>query len=199
VLAVVRHLEEIWGDLRYAIRSLSRTPGVTIAAIFALALGIGANTALYSTLSVVLLRPLPFLEADRIVMIWTEDNQRGSSHNEVSIGEWSDLRQQTRAFETLAAARAGSAVLGPEQPEEILGVRVTPDFFRLLGVGPLLGRPLDQVDDIPTPRAPNSGSVQTGRTVVISHSLWKRRFGSDSAIIGHEIQMSGRPVTVVGE
>jgi len=183
----LQFFDEVRGDLRRAVRSLLRTPGAAGFAVLALALGIGANTAIYSTVQAVLLRPLPFPDSDRIVMIWEADPNSGFNTNTPAPGNYSDWRRQSTLYTAIAATRSRSAILGPDQPEEVLGRGVTADFFPVLGVQPLLGRVFPESEDHPAPDV-----------TVISYALWQRRFQGDPDIINRKILMSGSSTTVIG-
>ncbi len=180
-----------WGvlgqDVRYALRTLARNPGFAIAAALTLALGIGANTAIFSVINAVLVRPLPFPEPDRLVMVYA----RSETGDPQSLGpaDFLDVRLQSRSFERLAAMREGSFnVVGRERPEIVHGAVVTADFFPLLGSRPIAGRILQPGRD--DPGGPSS--------VVLGARLWRSRFGSDLSLIGKPVTIDGEPRTVVG-
>lgn len=175
-------------DVRYALRSLLRTPGFTVVAVLTLALGIGANTTLFSVLYAALLRPLPYLEPDRIVSIGTSQEGRpdNGTASHLLYQEW---RAEGRALTELGAYNGRAAIIGGDgMPERVTGAYATSSLFSIAGSRPLLGRFLREDDERPG----------TPETVVLSHALWKRRFGGDSAIIGRAISMNAAPVTVVG-
>ncbi len=174
-------------DLRYGTRMLLKHPGFTLIAILTLAIGIGANTAIFSVVNSVLLRPLPFKEPEKIVKIWETFHPKGQGT--VSVANLKDWREQNDVFEHIAAYTFGNYSLqGREHPERIPGVTVTPDFFDVMGVQPALGRLFQE------------GETQAGSTrlVVISTRLWQRNFGSDPGIIGKEITLGGENFTVIG-
>jgi putative ABC transport system permease protein len=176
-------------DVRYALRMCVRAPGFTVVAILALALGIGANTAIFTIVNAVLIERLPFHDPGRLVMVW-EDNVRRPGHPN-TVGPANFLRWQERAtaFEQMAGFYEYRANLtGSGEPEEIVAQDVTSNFFSTLGVGPLLGRTF----------LPAEGPDGKDRVVVLTHALWQRRFGSDPAIIGRTIHVNARPFTVVG-
>jgi predicted permease len=186
----IRFLEEIWQDLRYGARMLRTNPGFTLIAIITLALGIGANTAIFSVVNAVLLRPLQYSDPDRLVQIWQIFPQLGTNEAPVSAPEFLDYKDQNRVFERMAAFRfqGGFTLTGGAEPERILGARVSADLFPLLGVEPTLGRAfLPEEDQAGGPRA-----------VILSHGLWQRRFGSDAALIGKSLTLDGERFTVVG-
>ena len=181
----LRLLDELRSDFQLAIRSLIRTPGVTVFAILALALGIGANTAIFSVVHSVLLRPLPFPNSDRLVMIWESDPASGFARNTPAPGNMADWRDQSTVFTGVAATHSASAVLGPDQPEEVLGRSVVGNLFQVLGARPVLGRVFTEAEDNPN-------------VTIISDSLWKRRFQGDPGVINRQILMNGAKATVVG-
>ena len=180
-------LDTLWQDLRYAARSLRRTPGFTATAVLTLALGIGANAAIFSVFNAVLLRPLPYAGADRLYVI----HEKGISGtlipaNALHYREW---RAATRAFEQLA-------ILGPQtydlkgvgDPVRLNGARVSPGLFAMLGVAPALGRSFRPEDDV----------VGNDRVVILGHDVWTARFGADPSVIGRTITVDDEPHVVVG-
>jgi predicted permease len=174
-----RRLDELAGDLRYALRTMRRGPGFTLACVLALALGIGANTAIFSVVDAVLLRPLPYADSGRLVTILS----RG--HLPVAPRTYLDWQEQSRSFAAMGAAEAfGPNLAGIERPEQVTAMRLTPEVLPMLGVAPLLGR---------VPVAGDGPGV-----VVLSHGLWTRRFGADPGAIGREVRLDGTSHTVVG-
>lgn len=177
-------------DIRYSIRLLLKNKGFTTVAILALGLGVGANTAMFSLVNGVLLRPLPFPNAERIVYFEGRNPSQGITDSNISFPDFVDWSQQSDLFESTAIFYTGSANLGADdaEPERVPRAGVTNGFFSVLGVQPLLGRAIVAEDD------------QSDRLTVaiISHGLWKRRFGSDAGIIGKQVQISARPVTIIG-
>ena len=173
-------------DLRYAIRSLRRSPGFALAAVATLALCIGATTAIFSVVYSVLFRPLPFADPDGVLLVRTTWRQMTSSF---SVGNWADVNRQQHSFEYFVPAHAESFNLaGTDAPENVTGARVGADYFAMLGVRPALGRSFLAEED-----APGRGDV-----VVLSDGLWRRRFGSDPRVVGSQVRLDGRPHTVVG-
>ena len=171
---------DILGDLRYALRLLRKTPVFTIAALGTLALGIGANTTIFSLVQTMLLRPLPYQNPDQVVMVWEDRTAAGFPRNTPAPGNYQDWRAMNQSFTDMAAtAFAFANITGDGAPEIVLGRRVTANFFSVLGVQPVLGRAFTAADD-------TSGA----RIVVISHALWQRRYGSDPGIVGRTISMS---------
>src|SRR5436305_353845 len=178
-------------DLRYGLRMLLKHKGFTAVAILALALGVGANTAIFSLVNGVLLRPLPFPDAERIIFFEGKNpGAAGITESNISYLDFTDWSQQTDLFATTAAYWTGTANFGADgaEPERVPRAGVTTGFFSVLGVQPALGRTFVPEDD--------KGWPQT--VAIISHGLWKRRFGSDPAIVGKQVQMSSTPLTIIG-
>jgi len=177
-------------DLRYSIRTLLGRPGFTAATVLILALGIGANSAIFSVISAVLLRPLPYADPARIVMVWEANPGKGLDRSIVSPANFLDWRAQNHVFEHLSAWRFWFYNLSGAggDPERIHGVRVSANFFTLLGVTPAQGRNF----------LPEEEQVGRDRVVIISHGLWQRRFGADPQLVGQTVTIDGEPFTVVG-
>jgi len=177
------------GTLRFALRRLRRTPGFTTAAALCLALGIGANTAIFSVVNAVLLRPLPFAEPERLVGVWEANASRNSPRNTVSPANYLDWRSQNTVFEDIAAVYSTTGSLtGTGEPEEIAVQGATAGLFPVLGLRPVLGRVFTASEDIP----------DGPRVAVLSHELWRRRYGADPAVVGGTIQLDGSAYTVTG-
>ena len=173
---------DLLADLRYAVRVLRKTPVFTVAAIGTLALGIGANTTIFSLVQTMLLRPLPYQNPDQVVMVWEDATAAGFPRNTPAPANYNDWRAMNRSFTDMAATGFAFANLtGDGPPELVIGRRVTANFFSVLGVQPVLGRAFIPADD-------TSG----GRIAVISHALWQRRYSGDPGIIGRTILMSGQ-------
>jgi putative ABC transport system permease protein len=175
-------------DLRYAARSLARRPGFTAAIALTLALGIGANTAIFSVVNGVLLRPLPYAEPERLMTLWT--NLPSWGHEVASLPDYNYWKAQGSTFEAMTASASSSdnlAAVGGE-PERVPSARVMPDFLRTLGVSVVLGRTF----------TPEEFVFGTHRVAMLSHGLWTRRFGSDPSIVGRTITLNTLPYTVVG-
>ncbi|MGH9850213.1 MAG: ABC transporter permease, partial [Blastocatellia bacterium] len=180
-------MQTFWQDLRYGARMLMKKPGFTLIAVMTLALGIGANTAIFSLVNTVLLRPLPFAEPERLVWTWGEFS--GGNRASTSPPDFLDFRAQNRSFEELAAMRFSSFNLtGGGEPLRVTGSRVTTNFFQTLGVKPIQGRAF-------SPEEEQSGGE---RVAIIGQGLWERRFGGDPQIVGKTISLDGRSHTVVG-
>jgi len=177
-------------DIRYALRSWRRAPGPIAAAIAALALGIGANTAIFSVVSGVLLRPLPYQNPERLVMVWQDMRARGGPQRDwISPGLFVEWRQRGTMFEQIAAIRGWTPNLtGVDEPERLRGAAVSPAYFAALGVAPAAGRALTEADDVP-----NGSPV-----VMISDALWSRLFNRDAGLVGRTILLDGQATTVVG-
>src|SRR5438105_3182392 len=179
-------------DVRRALRVLRKTPGFTLAALVVLALGIGANTAIFSLVYGVLIRPLPFAEPERLVQLWHVPPQKsfpGMTRFALSAANYLDWEQQNSVFESSAIyAFASFRLTGNEDPQVVHAARVEPTFFSTLGLKPLLGRAIAPGDD------------ESGRQyeVVLSHALWTTQFGGNAGIIGQNIELSGQAYTVIG-
>jgi putative ABC transport system permease protein len=183
-------MDSLWKDLRFGVRTLLRNPAVTALALLTLALGIGANTAIFSVVSGVLLEPLPFPRPDELVMVIDSAPKLGFPQFAASPPNFKDWREQNQVFASLDAMDAGRFTLTGKggQPEALAGAAVSGEFFRTMGVRPLLGRLLAPADD----------RLGGERVVVLSHQLWHRRFGGDPAIIGRQVAVDGRAHTVAG-
>jgi len=182
-------IADLWQDLRFGARMLSKQPGFTFIAALTLALGIGANTAIFSVVYAVLLRPLPYHEPERLVMIWTKQEKLGVEQALVSEHEVLDFREQTKLFEGFAALNGSSLILtGAGEPEQLNGAPVSSNFLSLLGVKVMVGRDF----------APDEEKPGAARVAILSHGFWQRRFGGERSVIGSVINLSGWPTTVVG-
>jgi hypothetical protein len=175
-------------DLCYAARSLLRAPGFTAVAVLTLAIGIGGNAAIFSAVNAVLLRPLPFPGADRLVTVW--GRTAAASQSVASWPEFEDWRAQTQSFATLSVWRPQSVNLtGSGEPERVAGAFVSASLFPMLGASPRLGRVFEPAETEPASVRP---------VVVLSQGLWHRRFGGDSGILGRSLVLNGQPLTVIG-
>jgi putative ABC transport system permease protein len=177
-------------DLRYAVRMLTRTPGFTLVAVLTLALGIGANTAIFTIVNALLLRPLPYAAPERLVMVWQDMRARGGPADEwASPGNYVDLSRDTTVFAGVAAIGGWRPTLtGGAEPEPIPGEQVTYEYFSVLGVSPAIGRAFRIEDDVPN----------AARVAIIGDGLWKRRFGGDPSIVGRTVSLSGDPHEIIG-
>ena len=184
-------METLLRDVRYGVRSLLKRPGFATIAVITLALGIGANTAIFSVVNAVLLRPLPYAEAERLFVPW---GRRGNTqnHTNVSYPDFADWQAQTRTLEHVAAYNSSGTLLreGAAEPELIVGAAVSADLFPLLKIAPILGRPFTRADD-----QPNASPV-----IVLGYELWRQRFNSDPNIIGRQIRIgsTGTSAVVLG-
>ena len=179
----------MWQDLRYGVRMLLKSRAFTAMAVLALGLGIGANTAIFSVVYAVLLRSLPYPEAERLVGVVGVNAKEGDEPAGTSPADFLDWRAQSKSFDGLAAYSGGSVNLsGAEAPEQFTGARVSDDFFKVFGVKPLLGRTI----------LPEENLVRGTRVAVLSHRLWQRRFGGDPSIVGKALTLNGKSTTIVG-
>ena len=176
-------------DIHHAFRLFLRQPFVTIVAVLVLAIGTGANTAIFSIVNTVLLTPLPFHDADRLTMVWGFGTQEGAGIRPVSVPVFREWKTRSASFETLASSSDGQfSLTGVGDPVGIVGYRFDADFFDVLGVRPVLGRTF-------VPEETVAGKHQV---VVLSHRLWQRHFGGDPQIVGRGITLNGLPYTVIG-
>lgn len=174
-------------DLRFAFRQLRKSPGLTVVAVLTLALGIGANTTMFTAVNAVLLRPLPYPDPDRLVQILEASHQESPSV--VAYPDFLDWQEQTTLFADIAAYQLAALNLtGDDEPERVPGLRITANFFRTLGVKPTLGRDFLAEEDEPGGR----------RVLLLSHRLWERRFGADPAVVGRTVPLNGHGHVVVG-
>jgi putative ABC transport system permease protein len=186
----VRSLEEVWQDLRYGGRMLWKNPGFTIVAVITLALGIGANTAIFSVVNAVLLRPLPFAEPERLVMVWLKGSEAaGGNRVPLPVADLLDWRAQNRSFESVGAFRtAAYNYIGGESPERVRVADVTANFFTTLGAQPALGRTFQS----------DEGRPGAQQVVVLSQQFWRKHFAADPQVIGRSINLSGASFTIIG-
>ena len=182
-------IETLLQDLRYALRMLRNNPGFAAVAILTLALGIGANTAIFSVIDSVLLRPLPYQDPAGLVMVWENNSQHPNPHNTVSPPDFLDWRSRNSAFAEMAAIFDQHANLtGNGLPQEVVLQDVSANFFSVLGVNPILGPGFTS----------ENGRAGHDKVVIISYGFWKERFGSDTEIIGKTLVLNGHPLAVVG-
>ncbi|HKY45208.1 MAG TPA: ABC transporter permease, partial [Pyrinomonadaceae bacterium] len=176
-------------DLRYSLRMLLKHPLFTCTVVLTLALGIGANTALFSIINALLLRPLPLPQPEQVVQVWEVARQSGNLKFPVALPNMVDWREQSSSFAHIAAySTTGVNLTVNDQPEYIPVLSVTTDYFRVMGVTPAMGRDLREEDGVPN--AP--------RTAVLSHGFWQRRFAADPQIIGRTIRVNSENSTVIG-
>ena len=175
-------------NVKYTFRQVRQNPGFFAIAIAALVLGIGANTAIFSAVDAVLLRPLPYGEPSRLAIVWEDASFIGFAHNTPAPANFVDWRKQNQVFTDMAALRyQGSSLTGDRGPEEVMGGSATPNLFDVLQVEPALGRRWTAEED-----------AARSAEVVISYSLWQRRFGGDPAIVGRNVLMDGKNTKVIG-
>ncbi len=182
-------MNSLWHDIRFGLRTLAKSPGFTLVALLTLALGIGANTAIFSVVDAVLLHPLPYPHPGRIVALYRTDPQKGLESGDFSRQLFTDLRGHIPAVEEISAYHVWPlTITGPGEPAEVGSVASSATMFRLLGIRPTLGRPFTQAED------------QQGAPPValISETLWHKRFAGDRSVIGRAIDIAGEPYTIVG-
>jgi putative ABC transport system permease protein len=181
-------------DVRYAARLLGKAPMFTAVALFMIALGVGASTAIFSVVNDVLLRRLPYQFGDRAVLVWNSGGPTGQSRTAVAAAEFADLRESPGVFDRVAAASFQPANLvggcaGPGcEPENVNAYAVSPNLFDLLGALPQVGRPFNETD----------GADSAEKVVLLSDALWRRRFGADPSIVGRTIELGARVRTIIG-
>jgi putative ABC transport system permease protein len=176
-------------DLKYGVRMLARVPGFTIIVVFTLALGIGANTAIFSVINATLLARLPYSQPDRIVMVWEHDPSRGFPRNSVSPGNFLHWQEANTVFDQMAAfVDIRADLTGTGEPEQIPGQAITPNLFSLLGINAWLGRTF----------IAEEGHPGNDDVALLSHALWQRRFGGAPDIVGKRIMLGGKSTVVVG-
>jgi putative ABC transport system permease protein len=177
-------------DLRYSFRTLRKMPGFSIVALLVLALGIGANTAIFSVVNSVVLRPLPYPGSDRLTLIWETDLKDGIKREGPSGPNFLDWKEQSRSFEEMALLEVGTGTLtGEGEPEQVVGLRVTTNFLSMLGARTVLGRGFTAAEGAGQERYP---------VAVLTNGFWKRRFGSDPHVIGRTFVMNSEPYTAIG-
>src|SRR5215813_4495460 len=168
-------------DLRYAVRTLTRTPGVTFVIVASLAIGIGANTAIFSVVNGLLLKPLPYPDPDRLAVLWLRSPGINIPQDWPSPGQYIDIQNENRSFEEMSISQGGiGTLLGPDQPEPVDALRTSSSLFHLLGARPLYGRLLLPEEDVPG-KAP---------VVILSHALWTRLFNADPGVVGRSVTLN---------
>jgi predicted permease len=182
-------LEEIFRDIRIGLRLLRKSPGFSIVTILTLALGIGANSAIFSVVNAILLRPLPYPDPGRLVRIWESSLKEDDSRNVVNPLNFLDWRDRSESFEAMAAMSGGDINLDIDgRPIALPALTVSPEFFSVLGVPPLLGRTF----------VPDDGLSNQNDKLILSYQLWRGQFGADPSIVGKRILVDGLPHTIVG-
>ncbi|HEV2666003.1 MAG TPA: ABC transporter permease, partial [Blastocatellia bacterium] len=182
-------MRTLWQDLRYGARMLMKNPGFTLVAVITLALGVGANTAIFSVVNAVLLRPLPYPDSGQLMQVWETDLARGGYDISASMPDYREWRRRNQSFSHLAAYSTNDYnISGEEEPERVVGARVDTDFFTLLGVNPAQGRGFSGEE----------GVYGKHRVVVLSDALWRRRFGDGARLNGQTIRLNGETFSVIG-
>src|SRR3989454_7520985 len=179
-------MEALLADLRYAPRTLAKSPGFSFIVVLTLALGIGANTAIFSVVNGVLLTPLPYKDPSRLVVVW--ESKGTSNHNVVNPANYMDWHDRATSFNGLALLSWAGLTFTGHEAERVQGRAVTPDFFGVLGAAPLLGRTFTAEESRP----------HSPRVIVLSEILWRRRFSADPAIVGRAVPVAGGTARVVG-
>ena len=180
-------MSTLFQDLRFALRGLAKQPGFTLVALLTLALGIGANSAIFGIVNAVLLRPLPYQDPDRVVLLWS--HWTNWSKTWVSQGELVDYQEQSRSLEHVAAFSSASFNLtGGGDPVRVRAAQVQPEIFAALGATPIVGRVFTSEEDLPGHE----------HVVMLTEGLWRTQFGSDPSIVGRTVQLDAEPYTVVG-
>ncbi|MBA3882982.1 MAG: ABC transporter permease, partial [Chthoniobacterales bacterium] len=182
-------------DLRYGLRQLAKNPGFTLVAVLTLALGIGANTAIFSVVNALLLKPLPFPNSQQLVALGSTNTREKSNTddlNSMSYPDFFDYRDQNRSLEFAAAYRDQSfAITSPGGATSVRGVKSTAEFFDVLGIKPIIGRSFTRADE-------QAGGGRGGLKVILSHDAWKKRFGGDDNVLGRPIELDRRQYTIIG-
>ena len=181
----------LWSDVKYAVRMWSRSPGFVAVAALTLALGIGANTTMFSIVNATLLRPLPFPEPNRLTLLWQGQVKDPNDYNIVSLPNYRDWLARNTSFADIAlfdSAGRGYNLTSSGEPEQVSGLRVTASFFKVLGVAPMLGRTF----------LPEEEQAGRDRVVVLSYGLWTRRYGADRSLVGKTISIDSQAYTVAG-
>src|ERR1700690_1137246 len=181
-------MDTLWHDLKYGWRMLRRNPGFALVAILTLAIGIGANAAIFTVINTILIRPLPYYQSSRIVMVWDSDANRSILRGTVSAAEFLDWQDKNHVFQSMSALSPHTVtVTGDGGPDQPFGVQVSGNFFRMLGVKPILGR-----DFLPEEETPGHE-----RVLMLSYALWQSRYGGDPHIIGKSILVDYKPYTII--
>ncbi|HEV2420573.1 MAG TPA: ABC transporter permease [Candidatus Acidoferrales bacterium] len=185
----INWLQDLAQDLRYGLRTLRKSPGFTAVAVLTLALGIGANTAIFSVVDALLLRPLPYSNSKQLAMVWEQDVALGERNNVVSPANFLDWQAQNHAFDRMACFADDRANLtGGSGPQVVTGQLTSANFFDVLGIKPILGHAF----------LPINGTTGNNHVVILSYALWKERYGADPGIVGRSIELDGAAYTVIG-
>src|SRR5215813_6768441 len=179
--------DEMFQDLRFGVRMLLKTPGFSILAVFTLALGIGASTAIFSAVNPILFEPLPYPQSGQIMMIW--DHGPDGSRQDVTFGTYREIVERSRSFDAIAVMKPWQPTLtGQAEPERLDGQCVSASYFQVLGISPALGQDFDSSDD----------RLNGSKVAILNNGLWQRRFGGDPTIIGRQITLDDASFTVIG-
>ena len=179
----------LWQDIRYGLRVMRKNPGFIAVAVFALALGVGANTAIFSVVNAILLNPINYSDPDRLVIVWEKSAKRGFGQIPTSLPNFTDLRTSNQTLEDLGAfGDSYFNLTGSDQPERVIGVKVSASLLSLLGTKPLHGRLFLSGEDQP----------QANRVLILSNALWQRSFGANANIVGQQVALNGDSYTVIG-
>src|SRR3989442_742362 len=182
-------MDSLLRDLKFSVRSPLKRPALTIIAIVTLAIGIGANTAIFSFINALLLKPLPFPDLDRVGAVWETVPSRGVERNEVTVADYLDWRAQNKTFEQLGIYRWWSTNLtGADSPERVQGFQVTTNFLDIVGVKPVMGRGF----------LAEEGEPGKDAVALLTYNLWQRRFGADPNIVNKTVSTNGTVRTVIG-
>src|SRR5262245_59199473 len=182
-------MESLFQNVRYALRNLRKRPGFSLIVVFTLALGIGANTAIFTVVDAVLLAPLPYADPDKLVVVWAKNEKQNLTQQPVSYPNIVDLKQANDVFENLSVVRGELfSLTDRDEPERVTGVRVSTNILTLLGVTPASGR-----NFLPEEEQPAKSAV-----ALISHRLWQRRYAGDPRVIGQAIIIDGKSYIVIG-
>ena len=182
-------MHSLWQDIRYSARMLMKSPGFSLLAVVTLALGIGANAAIFSIINSVLLRSLPYEDADRIVTLWENNTKESIPRDDVSPANFLDWSERQQVFSEIAYANPNSLdYSGAEEPEVIRAASVSKGFFQVFRASALYGRTF----------LPEEYEAGKNQVVMLSHGVWQRRFGGDPNIVGKSLTLDGQPNTVVG-
>ncbi|MDB4878104.1 MAG: permease [Gemmatimonadetes bacterium] len=181
-------LASVGQDIRFALRGLGTRPGFTATVLLTIALGVGANAAIFSVVDSVLLRPLPFTQPDRLVHLWETFHSNVDNRSEASYPDYLDWRARSKTFTDLAGYHGGGFLFGGSQPATVSGAKSTANFFDVLGVRPLVGRTFSAGED----------AIGAPKVVLLSYGFWQRQFGGDRAVVGRAVTLDGTAATIIG-
>ncbi|UCD24327.1 MAG: ABC transporter permease, partial [Gemmatimonadota bacterium] len=181
-------MDSIFGDIRYTLRSIRKSPGIIAVAVLSLGLGIGANVTIFSAVDVFMFRPLPYPEADRLLHVYSTVPERGWNFNSVSLPDYLDFREQSRTMEVATTYGRDFNLSGGDRPERIDGERASWNYFQVLRIQPIMGRTF----------RPEEEREGDHHVAILSNGLWRRRFGADPAVIGQSVQLDGESYSIVG-